>query len=156
MEPPSGLLRRNSTRVVSTSCHWRWLIVVCCIDDQSNVAGCSWVLLVVLIINQTKIVGLIEQEKRDRHWLLIIGIVIVVVGCRCPTVLGVLRWVLTGSWCFWWDPIDLGVLRQDLIDSWCFEARSNQLLVFCGKIQPTLVFCNGFRLVIGVFRCVFN
>jgi hypothetical protein len=40
-----------------------------------------------------QVVGWIDHEKRDYHWLLIaliIGIVIIVVGCRDPTSLGVL------------------------------------------------------------------
>lgn len=83
MEPPSGLLLRGSTRIVFTSCCS--LTVVGCIDDQFNVIGCGWS-LVVLIINH------------DRCWflmVLIIGIMIVVVSCRDLTGLGVLRWFPT-------------------------------------------------------------
>jgi len=100
MEPPLGLLLRGSTRVVFTSCCS--LTVVGCIDDQSNVIGCGWPLVVLII-------------TRDRCWflvVLIIGIMIVVVSCRDSTGLGVLQRDSTSLGVLRWFPTGIGVCGE--------------------------------------------
>ena len=65
----------------------------------------------------------------------------IVVSCWDPTSLGVLGWVPTGCSCL-----------MRFYQPWCFGVRSNQPLVFCSEIRPALVCCDGFWLVLVVFR----